>query len=508
MPEFSPFLRGICAGATAVLALATCSLGSAAIPSVPVPLIIDTATATDCDDAGALAVAHALQNRAGCVILGVVVNNKDSSSVGAVDAVNTWYGRGDIPLGAYETINNGINGRDSWDLCAVLHAVRGLANYRTAVTVGSNAISTDGTNAWVASTAKNQAHSVASMPKPQLAAILADLMDAPPLPRTSHSPVKVIFDTDFSTDCDDAGALAVLHALTDNGEAEILATGASTRLAKAPGAIDVINTYYGRPDLPIGATKVGPTFASSYVDYLFDNFPHDTPLSASVMDAVATYRQALAAQPDDSVVFITVGYLTNIAELLKSPADAYSPLTGQQLVAAKVREWACMGGNFWTKSTDNVNFSRDTASAQYAIANFPKKLTFVPREVASVPSPLRAGEELNETPLTNPVRIAYHKYFHRTTGINQHCADLATVLYAVRGARDYWDLHSTGSMTTVNADGTFTWNESVEKDHNYLVMKGGNGVYSNKTYVEGVLRNLLKQTPAVVVDAARARAGR
>jgi len=60
----------------------------------------------------------------------------------------------------------------------------------------------------------------------------------------------------------------------------------------------------------------------------------------------------------------------------------------------------------------------------------------------------------------------------------------------------------------VNADGTFTWNESVEKDHNYLVMKGGNGVYSNKTYVEGVLRNLLKQTPAVVVDAARARAGR
>ena len=50
----------------------------------------------------------------------------------------------------------------------------------------------------------------------------------------------------------------------------------------------------------IGATKVGPTFASSYVDYLFDNFPHDTPLSASVMDAVATYRKALAAQPDDN----------------------------------------------------------------------------------------------------------------------------------------------------------------------------------------------------------------
>ena len=654
MPEFSPFLRRNYAGARALLAVATCVVGSAALASARVPLIIDTDTATDCDDAGALAVAHALQNRGECVILAVIVNNKDPYSVGAVDAVNTWYGRGNIPLGAYkgttvgktgsyqaiaentalyrhdvvtsaqvpeavttyrtvlaarpdasvviasigwlnnlegllkspadaispltgtglvaakvksisimggrypsgseynftsfgsppstkyvvenwpdnvpmmfqgyelgenvttgpsqlntpaenpvrkayETIYNGINGRHSWDQCAVLHAVRGLADYWTAVTVGSNTINTDGTNAWVASPDKNQAYSVASMPKPQLTAIIADLMDDPPLPPTSHFPVKVIFDTDYSTDCDDPGALAVLHALADNGEAEILATGASTSRAKAPGAIDVVNTYYGRPNIPIAATKVGPSYNSAYTDYLYDNFPRDTPLSSAVEDAVTSYRRILAAQPNDSVVFITVGYLTNMSELLKSPADAISPLTGMQLVAAKVREWACMGGNFWTNSTDNVNFSRDAASAQYAIANFPRKLTFLPREVASVPSPLRAGEVLNETPLTNPVRIAYHKYFGRTTNINQHCADLATVLYAVRGTHDYWDLHSTGSMITVNTDGTFTWNESVEKDHNYLVMKGGYGVYSNKTYLEGVLRNLLKQTPAVVV---------
>jgi hypothetical protein len=39
---------------------------------------------------------------------------------------------------AYETIYNGINGRDSWDQCAVVHAVRGLAGYWTGVTVGAN----------------------------------------------------------------------------------------------------------------------------------------------------------------------------------------------------------------------------------------------------------------------------------------------------------------------------------------------------------------------------------
>ena len=40
----------------------------------------------------------------------------------------------------------------------------------------------------------------------------------------SAAPVKVIFDTDMETDCDDAGALAVLHTLADRDECEILAT--------------------------------------------------------------------------------------------------------------------------------------------------------------------------------------------------------------------------------------------------------------------------------------------
>lgn len=333
---------------------------------------------------------------------------------------------------------------------------------------------------------------------PIFLAVALPSLAVPPLPATSASPVKVIFDSDFSTDCDDAGALAVLHALADNGEAEILATGASTSLDKAPGAMDVINTYYGRPNLPLSATKVGPTHASKFAGYLYDNFAHDSPLSAALPDSVASYRQALVAQPEDSVVFISVGYLTNMAELLKSPADAISPLTGRELVAAKVREWACMGGNFWTTSTDNVNFSRDTDSARYAIENFPKKLTFIPREVASVPSPLKAGEELNQTPITNPVRIAYHQYFNRTTNIDRHVADLATVLYAVRGARDYWDVHTTGSMTNIQSSGRFTWDESGTKDQNYLVMKGGYGSYTNAAYVEGVLRSLLKRTPAAV----------
>ena len=64
-------------------------------------------------------------------------------------------------------------------------------------------------------------------------------------------PVKVIFDTDMLTDFDDVGALACLHALADAGEAEILATVSSTRGNASVGAVQVINSYYGRGNLPV-----------------------------------------------------------------------------------------------------------------------------------------------------------------------------------------------------------------------------------------------------------------
>ena len=38
-------------------------------------------------------------------------------------------------------------------------------------------------------------------------------------------PVQVILDTDMETDCDDAGALAVLHTLADRDEIADMASG-------------------------------------------------------------------------------------------------------------------------------------------------------------------------------------------------------------------------------------------------------------------------------------------
>lgn len=66
----------------------------------PVPIILDTDMAGDCDDAGALAVLNELADRGEAEILAVITNRADAAglSAAACDAINTFYGRGDVPL--------------------------------------------------------------------------------------------------------------------------------------------------------------------------------------------------------------------------------------------------------------------------------------------------------------------------------------------------------------------------------------------------------------------------
>ena len=65
----------------------------------------------------------------------------------------------------------------------------------------------------------------------------------------------IIFDTDMDTDCDDVGALAMLHALADMGEVTILATPVSSKFPYSVPCTEAINKYYGPGDLPIGCPK-------------------------------------------------------------------------------------------------------------------------------------------------------------------------------------------------------------------------------------------------------------
>ena len=74
--------------------------------------------------------------------------------------------------------------------------------------------------------------------------------DVPDVPEVQGA--AIIYDTDFGLDVDDVGALAMLHVLADRGEATLLGVVSNVSDPYSPAAIDVINTYYGRPDVPVG----------------------------------------------------------------------------------------------------------------------------------------------------------------------------------------------------------------------------------------------------------------
>src|SRR6202050_2909593 len=72
---------------------------------------------------------------------------------------------------------------------------------------------------------------------------------------TRSQPLPVIFDTDMGPDYDDVGAITLLHAFADSGKATILATMSSNKYEGVAAVLNLFNTYFRRPDIPIGVAK-------------------------------------------------------------------------------------------------------------------------------------------------------------------------------------------------------------------------------------------------------------
>jgi len=254
-------------------------------------------------------------------------------------------------------------------------------------------------------------------------------------------PVKIILDTDFGDDGDDLLALMMLHNMQDHGECEIIAVGQANSNRESPGAIDVINTYYGRPDIPIGIVKTYVHgIADQYSTFLIKNYPDLWDLNLdSVPDAVKVFRKALANADDNSVVFVVIGFKKNMMELLESGSDEISPLTGVELVKQKVKFISDMAG-FYPKpphpeTYEPFNFGiAPPGTAKYYVENCPVPILF---------SGIRTGEINLAGPLrkmnTPGGRAIDHKLSHdggwgKAIEDFQAGFDCTSALVAVRGA--------------------------------------------------------------------------
>jgi hypothetical protein len=298
-------------------------------------------------------------------------------------------------------------------------------------------------------------------------AALAQRTAAPrPSAAAAPRPVPVILDSDIDSDCDDAGALAVLHALADNGEARILGVMMSDPNGDSPRCTDAINTWYGRGAIPIGVRRPGggPS-PSKYASRVGAEFPNDFEF-ARAPGAVAAYRRLLAAEPDGTVVVISIGTLENLADLLDSGPDTHSRLPGRELVRRKVRLWSCMGGRYPASKDAEHNFKFGGAKTARAINGWPTPILFSGWElgnrlVTGAAWPAGAAEP-------NPVRRAYELYLE--PGRGRQSWDQTSVLAGIRDPATWWTVRR-GGYNHVFEDGRNEWRPAPDRDHAYLVEK-------------------------------------
>lgn len=90
-------LRMFLLGVTACASLA--AVAAEAPPGEPARVIFDTDIGNDVDDVLALGLLHALETRGACRLLAVTITKDHPAAAALVDAVNTFYGRGSIPIG-------------------------------------------------------------------------------------------------------------------------------------------------------------------------------------------------------------------------------------------------------------------------------------------------------------------------------------------------------------------------------------------------------------------------
>lgn len=261
------------------------------------------------------------------------------------------------------------------------------------------------------------------------------------------TPTPVIFDTDMGNDVDDALALAVLHGLQSRGLCKLLAVTVTRVDPLSAVFCDAMNTFYGRPEIPIGVKRDGkPADPSAYLK-VAEKFPHRlNPDKAP--DAVDLIRKTLQAQPDGSVAIAQVGFFSNLAKLLDDPKD-------RELVQRKVKVLSIMAGAFATIDSNNhfceYNVVQDIPAAQKLAKGWPTPIVWGGFEIGwALRYPLKSIEQDFSYVPAHPVPLAYKVYC--APGEERPCWDLASCLYAVQPDRDFFALSPQGQVT-VETDG-------------------------------------------------------
>ncbi|HHU96970.1 MAG: nucleoside hydrolase [Bacteroidota bacterium] len=287
---------------------------------------------------------------------------------------------------------------------------------------------------------------------------------------------KIIFETDLGNDIDDALALDMLYKYQDAGDIELLGIMLNKEGAHPPEFTDIMNSWYGYPDIPIGIIHNGVECEHDATNYAkcvslmkdenggpkFQRYLND---HTALPEAHLLYRELLAQQADHSVTIISVGFSTNLARLLDTSPDEFSKLTGQELVAQKVKLLCTMAGCFNNPEWYEYNVVEDIPAAKKVFSEWPTPLVTSPFEVGmAIHYPATSIENdfkwAAEHPLVDAYRCYHEMPYDRPTW------DLTSVLYVVEGP-SYFNVSEAGKIE-VSDQGATTFTPEENGNRHYL----------------------------------------
>jgi hypothetical protein len=306
---------------------------------------------------------------------------------------------------------------------------------------------------------------------------------------TAAEPALAFYwDTDLDSDSDDIAATALLVGLSNSTGVPIRHVSIASNNDYAATYMRVLLNYSARSSVPLGAYLSGSDIsggsASAYTQGAAAAFGH-TETRSSYTAALTTLRTALARARNQSIKIIIGGTCTNIAALLASSADAISPLTGAQLVTAKVISIHVMGGRFDGDlgNENNAGFDLTAANALATFSGCPKYWagyevgalvnTRIPPEADSTLDPYKNGWDLFMT----PDLAGRHASF-----------DLMAVLNGALGTAGSFAINGPGDVSFA-AGGVTTYTGNPASSNYYLTKTVSDGTIAAtcETYINAAI---------------------
>ena len=297
-----------------------------------------------------------------------------------------------------------------------------------------------------------------------LSSCTSDSDDTPVQPGYKGVPL-VILDTDIGSSTDDLFAMEMIYRYEDLGLCKLLGVVVNRWSEDDVYATlaDVMNTYFGHGNVPIGVERGGVRDPKVFIDYR-NLYKHTTEKGEPMFKRTISdysklpngwelYRQLLASQPDHSVSICSIGFVSSLSQLLVSEPDDISPLSGVELVRKKVKCLYIMAGVFTSSEEPDYNFLQDPTYAKLLFE-------YWPHDVDIVFSPMEVGNEIEYKPEAvisdiswtdiHPIKQVYMKYDCNT---GQKMWDTMVVINAIEGD-DLFSLSERGIVTLTPKVGT------------------------------------------------------